>query len=67
MSKTSHRFTATLNRPQGSRIFKGTADGCRGLADALHVVSVVLKKHEAFETDVTSLKITISPASRKES
>ena len=61
----SHRFTATLNRPQGARVFKGTADGCRGLADALHVVSALLHTNEAFETDVTSIKITISPARRK--
>lgn len=62
MSKVSHRFTATLNRPQGARIFKGTADGCRGLADALHVVQHILHSNLAFEAEVTSLKITISPA-----
>jgi hypothetical protein len=62
MSKNSHRFTATLNRPQGARVFKGTADGCRGLGDALHVVTHILHENLAFEDDVTSLKITISPA-----
>lgn len=61
MSKPTYRFTATLNRYQGARVFKGTADGCRGLADALHVVSHLLHENLAFKDDVTSLKITISP------
>lgn len=61
MSKQSHKFTAILNRPQGARIFKGTADGCRGMADALFVVRELLHDNLAFEADVTSLKISISP------
>lgn len=61
------RFTATLNRKHGARIFKGTADGCRGIADAHYVVSHLLKENLAFEDSVTSLKITISPALRKKS
>jgi len=56
------RFTATLNRPHGSRIFQGTADGCRGLADAIYVVREILQHNEAFEPEVTALKITISPS-----
>ena len=62
MSKNSHRFTATLNRPHGARVFKGHADGCRGMGDALHVVREILHANLAFEDDVTSLKITISPS-----
>ena len=67
MSETTHRFTATLNRTQGARVFKGTAEGCRDLSDVLFVVREILHTNEAFEPDVTSLKITISPARRKRS
>lgn len=66
MSKNIHRWTATLNRPQGARVFKGTSTGCRGMDDALHVVSAILHKNEAFAPEVTSLKITISPVRRIE-
>jgi len=61
MSKVSHKFTVTLGRPQGARVFKGTADGCRGMADALFVCGELLRAHDAFQEDVTSLKIMISP------
>lgn len=59
------RFTATLNRPVGARIFKGDVECCRGIADGLHVVSHILHKHEALTSDVTSLKISISPTRTK--
>lgn len=62
MPKVIYRFTATLNRPQGACVFKGTADGCRGIADTLFVVGEILRKNDAFENEVSSLKITISPA-----
>ena len=65
--KARYRFTATLNRPQGARVFKGISDGCRGMADALSVVRYLLHENLALTEDVTSLKITISPASRKKS
>jgi hypothetical protein len=61
----SHRFTATLRRPQGSRVIKGTMNRCHGLDNALIVVRELLRSHDAFEENVTSLKITISPIRRK--
>ncbi len=56
-----YRFTATLNRKHGARVFKGTANGCRDMSDAIYVVRAILNKHSACEPDVTSIKITISP------
>jgi hypothetical protein len=61
----NYRFTATLNRKHGARIFKGTADGCRDMADGFYVVSHILKSNLAFEESVTSLKITITPSRKK--
>lgn len=61
MPKASHKFTVTLSRPHGARVFKGTADGCRGMADALLVCGEILRANDAFQDDVTSLKITITP------
>ena len=55
------RFTATLNRPQGSRVFKGTINGCHAV-DSLYVIRAILNSNKAFQPDVTSLKITISPS-----
>lgn len=55
------RFTATLNRPQGSRVFKGNMNGCRHFPDALFVARELLLANDAFEPEVSSLKITISP------
>jgi hypothetical protein len=65
MSKPSFRFTATLNRPQGSRVFKGTMDGCRDLDMALFACRELLNQNDAFQPEVTSLKITISPTRKK--
>ena len=65
MSKPTHRFTATLNRPHGARIFKGTAEGCPTLDLALLTLRELLKANDAFQPEVTSLKITISPVRRK--
>lgn len=68
MSKdVTHRFTATLNRPQGARIFKGTMNGCPDLSTAVFVCRELLIANQAFEDDVTSIKITISPDRRKTS
>lgn len=67
MSKEiTHRFSATLNRPQGARIFKGTMNGCPGLSEAVFVCRELLIQNNAFEEDVTSIKITISPKRRKQ-
>ena len=65
MSKITYRFTATLNRPQGAHIFKGTAEGCPTLDLALLTLRELLKANNAFEPEVTSIKITISPVRRK--
>lgn len=64
MSENIHRFTATLNRPQGARVFKGTAEGCPTLDLVIFTVREILKEHDAFQPEVTSLKITISPVRR---
>jgi hypothetical protein len=60
------RFTATLNRPGGSRVFKGTGEGIRDYGDALFTVRALLLEHQAFAEKITSLKVTISPDKRKE-
>jgi hypothetical protein len=65
MSKPSFRFTVTLNRPQGSRVFKGTMDGSPNLDMALFALRELLNQNAAFQPDVTSLKVTISPASNR--
>jgi hypothetical protein len=58
----TYRFTATLNRKHGARILKGSAENCPSMSEALYVIRAILIEHEAFEPDVTSLKITISPS-----
>ena len=66
MSKDiTHRFTATLNRPQGARVFKGSMAGCPGMSEAVFVCRELLLQNHAFEDDVTSIKITIFPIRRK--
>lgn len=62
---TTYRFTATLNRKQGARVFKGTAEGCPSMSEACYVIRQILIEHEAFQPDVTSLKVTISPSRKK--
>ena len=61
----SHRFTATLRRPQGARVVKGTAEGCRAMGDVIYVVYELLRANDAIDESVTSLKITISPITTK--
>lgn len=61
----TYRFTATLNRKHGARVFKGTAEGCPSMSEALYVIRQILLEHKAFEPSVTSLKITISPSRKK--
>ena len=64
MKAITHRFTATLKRPQGARIFKGTMNGCPGMSEAVFVCRELLLQNRAFEEDVTSIKITIFPIRR---
>jgi hypothetical protein len=61
----NYRFTATLNRKHGARVFKGSAENCPSMSEALYVIRSILIEREAFEPDVTSLKITISPTRKK--
>lgn len=60
-----HRFSVTLRRPQGARMVKGTAEGCRSIGDVLYVVHELLRANDSYDPSITSMKVTISPITTK--
>lgn len=58
------RFTATIRRPQGARVFKGTMNGCPNFDAAILVTKELLLANKAFEDGATSIQINISPTKK---